>query len=45
MMTVWERPTYYTSPSISRSIDAGLHVSGLTKEDIDLYDFYSYAPL
>lgn len=38
---VWLRPNYHSSPSIERSIDAGLRVSGLTKEDIDLYDFYS----
>ncbi|ETI27903.1 hypothetical protein G647_00352 [Cladophialophora carrionii CBS 160.54] len=41
----WERPNYHSSPSISRSIDAGLHVSGLAKEDIDLYDFYSCFPI
>ncbi|KIY00507.1 uncharacterized protein Z520_04192 [Fonsecaea multimorphosa CBS 102226] len=41
----WERPNYFTSPSIERSIDAGLHVSGLTKEDIDLFDFYSCFPI
>lgn len=38
---VWQRPEFWWSPSISKSIDAGLAVSGLDKEDIDLYDFYS----
>jgi hypothetical protein len=38
---VWERPEYWWSPSISKSIDAGLEASGLTKDEIDLYDFYS----
>lgn len=41
--SVWERPNYYSSPSLSRSLDACLEVSGLKKEDIDLFDFYSYA--
>jgi hypothetical protein len=43
--TVWERPNFHSSPSISRSLDAGIKVSGLTKEDIDLYDFYSCFPI
>ena len=38
---VWERPEFWWSPAISRSLDAGLEASGLDKEDIDLYDFYS----
>jgi len=41
----WERPDFYTSPSISRSLDAGLSVSGLTKDQIDLFDFYSCFPI
>jgi hypothetical protein len=41
----WHRPNYYTSPSISRSLDATFEISGLTKEDIDLYDFYSCFPI
>lgn len=40
--TVWERPNFYSSPSISRSIDSSLRVSGISKEEVDLYDFYSY---
>ncbi|KAJ9499182.1 hypothetical protein H2202_005339 [Exophiala xenobiotica] len=31
--------------SIERSLDVGLKVSGLEKEDIDLYDFYSCFPI
>ncbi|KFY70258.1 hypothetical protein V499_09320 [Pseudogymnoascus sp. VKM F-103] len=41
----WERPNFYTSPSITRSLDAGLEVCGLTKEQIGLYDFYSCFPI
>jgi hypothetical protein len=41
----WHRPNYYTSPSISRSIDATLDITGITKDDIDLYDFYSCFPI
>lgn len=40
---VWERPNFYSSPSISDTLDAVLSVSGVRKEQIDLYDFYSYA--
>jgi hypothetical protein len=38
---VWERPNFYSSPSISRSLDAAIAVSSVHREDIDLYDFYS----
>jgi hypothetical protein len=41
MIIVWERPNFYESPSISRSLDAGLEVSGLGKDDVDVFDFYS----
>ncbi|KAK2739194.1 hypothetical protein FQN57_006637 [Myotisia sp. PD_48] len=41
----WERPNYYSSPSISRSIDSGLESSGLKKEEVDLFDFYSCFPI
>ena len=41
LFKVWNRPDYHSSPSISRSIDAALAVSGVTKDDIDLHDFYS----
>ena len=43
--TVWERPNFHSSPSISRSLDVCLHISGLSKEQIDLFDFYSYVDL
>lgn len=39
---VWERPNFYSSPSISQSLDAGLAASKITKDEIDLFDFYSY---
>jgi hypothetical protein len=42
---VWERQTFTTSPAISKSLDAALQASGLRKEDIDLFDFYSFVPL
>lgn len=42
---VWERPNFYSSPSISRSLDAALEASALTKEDIDVFDFYSSVSL
>lgn len=41
----WERPNFYSSPSISRSLDAGLKISRLKKEDIEIYDFYSCFPI
>ncbi|KAM5482485.1 hypothetical protein MaudMau93_006749 [Microsporum audouinii] len=41
----WERPNFYSSPSISKSIDAALISSGLSKEDVDLFDFYSCFPI
>jgi hypothetical protein len=44
MHAVWERQTFTTSPAISKSLDAALQVSGLRKEDIDLFDFYSFVP-
>ncbi|CRG84630.1 hypothetical protein PISL3812_01889 [Talaromyces islandicus] len=41
----WERPNYYSSPAISRSIDEGLNVSGIKAEDVDVFDFYSCFPI
>ena len=38
---VWQRPNFDSSPSIARSLDAALKVSNVTKENIDLFDFYS----
>jgi hypothetical protein len=39
---VWERPNFYSSPAISRSLDAGLDISGVTTDQIDLFDLYSF---
>ncbi|PSN63113.1 hypothetical protein BS50DRAFT_530735 [Corynespora cassiicola Philippines] len=41
----WDRPNYYSSPSISRSLDASLSVSHLAADDIDIFDFYSCFPI
>ncbi|KAF9893697.1 hypothetical protein FE257_009865 [Aspergillus nanangensis] len=41
----WERSNFYTSPSIANSLDGALKASGLAKNDIDLYDFYSCFPI
>ncbi|KAI5270850.1 hypothetical protein E4T47_05831 [Aureobasidium subglaciale] len=41
----WERPNFYSSPAISRTLDAGLEACGLGKKDIDMYDFYSCFPI
>jgi hypothetical protein len=41
----WERPDYHSSPAISRSLDACLQLSGLRKDQIDLFDFYSCFPI
>ncbi|EGX91593.1 acetyl-CoA acetyltransferase [Cordyceps militaris CM01] len=38
---VWERPGFASSPAITNSLDAALQVSGLTKDKIDVFDFYS----
>lgn len=40
--TAWERANFYSSPAISRSLDVCLEISDLAKEEIDLFDFYSY---
>jgi hypothetical protein len=42
---VWKRPNYYSSRSLSQSLDAALHDSRLLKGDIDLFDFYSYGDM
>ncbi|PBP17674.1 acetyl-CoA acetyltransferase [Diplocarpon rosae] len=42
---VWERPNFHSSPAISKSLDAGLRVSDVTKEEIDLFDFYACFPI
>ena len=41
----WLRPNFHSSPSISRSIDASLQACGLTKDEVDLHDFYSCFPI
>lgn len=41
----WNRPAYWWSPSISRSLDSALDVSRVHKDEIDLYDFYSCFPI
>ncbi|KAH9873777.1 hypothetical protein IAQ61_004404 [Plenodomus lingam] len=41
----WKRPNFYTSPSISRSIDTCLELSGISASDIDLLDIYSCFPI
>ncbi|KAE8443424.1 hypothetical protein EG329_001905 [Mollisiaceae sp. DMI_Dod_QoI] len=41
----WERPNFYSSPAISKSLDEALRVSGLGKEQIDIFDFYSCFPI
>ena len=42
---VWLRPNFHSSPSISQSINGGLAASGLSRDDIDLLDFYSCFPI
>ena len=41
----WNRPNFYSSPCISRSIDGSLQTSGVSKEEIDLVDIYSCFPI
>jgi len=41
----WLRPNYFTSPSISRSLDAALELAGLDGPSIDLLDIYSCFPI
>jgi len=41
----WERPNFHSSPSISKSLDAALAVSRLTKDRVDMFDFYSCFPI
>lgn len=38
----WNRPDFHSSPAISKSLDAALDVSNLGKDDIDIFDFYSF---
>ncbi|KAI1979106.1 hypothetical protein LOZ53_000374 [Ophidiomyces ophidiicola] len=41
----WERGNFYSSPAISRSLDTALDLSGLRREEIDYFDFYSCFPI
>ena len=41
----WRRPNFYSSPSISRSLDAALLAADLPVSDVDAYDFYSCFPI
>lgn len=41
----WRRPDFFTSPSISRSIDGALEAAGISASEIDMYDFYSCFPI
>ncbi|KAJ3336267.1 hypothetical protein HDU93_003175 [Gonapodya sp. JEL0774] len=39
------RPVYYTSPSISATLDAALEAAGVSNDQIDAYDIYSCFPI
>jgi hypothetical protein len=41
----WHRPNFYSSPSISRSIDTALSITNTGKSDLDLIDIYSCFPI
>lgn len=41
----WGRPDYHSCPSISRSLDGAFEVSGISKDEVDLFDFYSCFPI
>lgn len=43
--TVWNRPNFHTCRAISKSLDHSLASSGLTANDIDIFDFYSCFPI
>lgn len=42
---VWERPNFFESSAIAKSLDHCLESSGLTADAIDVYDFYSCFPI
>ena len=44
-VVVWQRPNFHSSPAISKSLDEGIRVSGVTKDEIDIFDFYSCFPI
>ncbi|KAL2699355.1 hypothetical protein AAEP93_009330 [Penicillium crustosum] len=41
----WDRPNFYTSQAIVSALDLCFHSSGLSKDDIELFDFYSCFPI
>jgi hypothetical protein len=41
----WLRPNFYSSPSISRSIDTALSITHTDKSELDLIDIYSCFPI
>ncbi|KAF1812767.1 hypothetical protein P152DRAFT_434911 [Eremomyces bilateralis CBS 781.70] len=41
----WERLNYYSSPALSNALDAALRVCKLSKDDIEVFDFYSCFPI
>jgi hypothetical protein len=41
----WNRPSFHSSPSISRSLDAALSITNTTAADLDLIDIYSCFPI
>ena len=41
----WGRPNFHSSLAISRSLDTCLKLSGLRKDQIDLFDLYSCFPI
>ncbi|CAI7670733.1 unnamed protein product [Penicillium viridicatum] len=41
----WDRPNFYTSRAIASALDLCFHSSRLSKDDIDLFDFYSCFPI
>lgn len=40
----WDRRDFYSSPAVSRSLDAALELSGLKIDNIDIVDIYSCFP-
>ncbi|OWP00589.1 hypothetical protein B2J93_6026 [Marssonina coronariae] len=43
--SIWERPNFHSSPALARSLDEALRVSGTSRDEIDLFDFYSCFPI
>ncbi|WZH46882.1 TLP1_add_C domain-containing protein [Fusarium acuminatum] len=41
----WERSNYFSSLAIEYSIDKALESAGITKDEIDCFDFYSCFPI